>query len=345
MADKKSIGHAYNIDFLNIVFAASSLFMFFTTIWMVWDDFDREWKGYQRQFVLLEAEVTQLNLQAAQGDVDGQRLDALRGERAAAEQQLAANQTQVDQLQAQLDEVEAESYIANQAYNFLKANYDVERYAYEELQEEDPEEAAEVRPSIDDMYNRWVEMGLEVEALTAQRDELRARIGEFTRGVTDADDAIREITTETTRLEDRLAVLEVDLVNDYLLNAPLLDFMAPSLTVRQTITPDLVDDVNFTRVLKMDRCATCHLAIDREGYEEYPQPFRTHPDLDTHVGSASPHPLATTGCTVCHEGMGQSIGFVYSSHTPTGEEQAHAWEEEYGWEVPISGTIRCCRRT
>ena len=32
MADKKSVGHAYNVDFLNVVFAASSLFLFLSVI-------------------------------------------------------------------------------------------------------------------------------------------------------------------------------------------------------------------------------------------------------------------------------------------------------------------------
>jgi hypothetical protein len=58
MAEKKAVGHAYNIDFLNVVFAASSIFLFVTTLWMVWDDFDREWKNTQRQFTQLELEVT-----------------------------------------------------------------------------------------------------------------------------------------------------------------------------------------------------------------------------------------------------------------------------------------------
>ena len=57
MADKRSVGHAYNIDFLNVVFAVSSLFVLVTTVWMVWDDYDREWKDYQRRFVQLETEV------------------------------------------------------------------------------------------------------------------------------------------------------------------------------------------------------------------------------------------------------------------------------------------------
>ena len=82
-------------------------------------------------------------------------------------------------------------------------------------------------------------------------------------------------------------------MKDYFRNAPLLDFMAPTLTVRQIVTPNVVDDVNFARVAKMDRCTTCHLAIDRRGYEKYPQPFRTHPNLSAYVGSDSPHPMAT----------------------------------------------------
>ena len=50
MAEKKGVGHAYNVDFLNVVFAASSLFLFLSVVWMVWDDFDRDWKNTQRRF-------------------------------------------------------------------------------------------------------------------------------------------------------------------------------------------------------------------------------------------------------------------------------------------------------
>ena len=58
MADKKGVGHAYNVDFLNVVFAATSLFLFLSVIWMVWDDYDRDWKNTQRHFAQLEDEVT-----------------------------------------------------------------------------------------------------------------------------------------------------------------------------------------------------------------------------------------------------------------------------------------------
>ncbi len=336
MAEKKSVGHAYDIDFLNVIFAASSLFLFFSVVWMVWDDFDREWKSYQRQFVQLETEVTQLRLRAAQADLDPQRLEALRVERAKAEQGLASNQQQIEELETALEAVEADLFLTNQEWQFAKAEYDVDRYEFEELQEVNSEQAAERRPAIEAMFKHWLDLGLDVEALTAERDDLRGQLRTFTGRMSDIDTELRDLMAEATRLEDRLAVLEVDLVNDYLLNAPLLDFMVPSITVRQVITPNLVDDVNFTRVRKMDRCMTCHLAVDLVGYEDYPQPFRTHPNFEVSVGSASPHPLGTTGCTVCHEGMGQSITFRDASHTPTGEEQRVAWEETYGWEDPPS---------
>ena len=166
MANKKSVGHAFNVDFLNVVFAASSMFLFFTTIWMVFDDFDREWKGYQRQFVLLEGYVTSLQLQAEESGIDQARLAELNDARVQAEQTLASNQAQVDQLNADLADIDAQFYVTNQAYNFLKAEYDVERYAYEEMQAESPEDAVELRPAIDDMYSRWVDLGIQVEELT-----------------------------------------------------------------------------------------------------------------------------------------------------------------------------------
>ena len=333
MADKKSLGHAYNIDFLNVVFAASSLFLLFSTVWMVWDDYAREWKEYQRRFVQLETEVTQVNLVAALGEVDQAQVDQLKAQHTQAEQELAANQGEVDALEAQVAEIDAELFVTHQAYQFTKAEYDADRYAFEELQDSDPEGAADRRPEIDAMFLHWLELGLEVEALTAQRDEARNQIREFTGRISEIDSQLTDLTAETSRLSTQLDDLAPSVVNDYLLNAPLLDFMAPTITVRQVITPIIVDDVNFTQVAKMDRCGTCHLAIDREGYEDYPQPFRTHPNLEAYVGSASPHPVGGFGCTVCHEGMGQSISFETSSHTPVDEAQMHDWEDAHGWEA------------
>ena len=85
MAEKKAVGHAYNIDFLNVVFAASSIFLFISTIWMVWDDFDREWKNTQRQFTQLELEVTRQQLAQNARTIDTAKLTSLQNQLAAAQ--------------------------------------------------------------------------------------------------------------------------------------------------------------------------------------------------------------------------------------------------------------------
>src|SRR5262249_52008757 len=88
---------------------------------------------------------------------------------------------------------------------------------------------------------------------------------------------------------------------------------------------------------KQDRCMTCHLAIDKAGYEKYPQPFTTHPDLKMYLGGSSSHPIDKTGCTVCHEGMGQSVSFRDAAHMPSNEAQRDEGEKKYHWEGPPLG--------
>src|ERR1700681_4584772 len=113
MADKKSVGHAYNVDFLNVVFAASSLFLFLSVVWMVWDDFDRDWKKTQRAFSQLATQIMQLNLQQADGAVDRKNLATLTSQEEAAKKLVAANRPKVDELQSKLKDAINNLFRAN----------------------------------------------------------------------------------------------------------------------------------------------------------------------------------------------------------------------------------------
>jgi len=59
------------------------------------------------------------------------------------------------------------------------------------------------------------------------------------------------------------------------------------------------------------------------------QPLFGHPKPDLYVGSDSPHPLKTMGCTVCHEGSGEETDFVLSAHTPASQDQLDQWKEKH----------------
>lgn len=334
MAEKKSVGHAYNIDFLNVVFAASSIFLFLSVVWMVWDDYAREWKNTQREFAELEYQVTQASLEQATRAVDREGLAQLQSQLEAAENRVASNQERVYELQARIAEYDAQLYRESQDYQFSKATYDQDRYDFEAARVAGAADVVEKGEAVAELGARTDELDLQVERTTAERAALVRELEEFTGDVTTIQKEIDAIHTEEARLGRRLDVLAPSVLKSYFRDAPLLDFMAPTITVRQVILPNIVDDVNFVRMPKMDRCQTCHLAIDRPGYEEYPQPFTTHPDLGAYLSSGSPHPLNQIGCTVCHEGMGQSVSFRDTAHMPVSEEEGHEWEEAYDWEEP-----------
>ena len=335
MAEKKGVGHAYNVDFLNVVFAASSIFLFLSVVWMVWDDYDRQWKNTQREFAQLEYKVTQASLQQAQRAVDRNKLNQLRAQQTAAQKNVQANQATVNEKQKKLDDVEARVFREQQDANFAKATYDHDRYDFEATRAEKGDAAAEKKGErVREEERQLNDLNLRLERSLAERADLQKQLGQYTGQVATVQKQIEEMTAEQGRLVKRLNVLEPSALKDYFRNAPLLDFMAPTIKVQQVILPNVLDDVNFTKVPKMDRCQTCHLAIDKKGYEKYPQPFQTHSNLSTYVGSDSKHPLEQIGCTVCHEGMGQSVSFRDAAHTPSTDKQKEEWEKNYHWEAP-----------
>src|SRR6266540_3820185 len=169
MAEKKGVGHAYNVDFLNVVFAASSLFLFLSVVWMVWDDFDREWKNTQRRFAQLQYQVTQAQFQQATRAVDRTKLQQLQGQRAAAEKNVAANQQKVNDLQKKLADVNIRLDRASRDYQYAKATYDHDRYEFESLRVVGASSAAKKGQTVQDEEKRLTALDLEVQTLTAER--------------------------------------------------------------------------------------------------------------------------------------------------------------------------------
>ena len=334
MAQKKGVGHAYNIDFLNVVFAATSVFLFLSVIWMVWDDFDRDWKNTQRRFAQLQYQVTQAQYQQASRAVDQGKLQRLQAELVAAGKNVAANQKKVDELQKTLGERNVRLDRLQRDYQYAKANYDHDRYDFESARAANASGAARKGENVANEEKRLNELDLQVQALVAERGSIQKELGQYTGQVESASKQIEDLHAEENRLKKLLGTLAPSLTKDYFRNAPLLDFMAPTLKVQQQILPNIVDDVNFIRVPKQDRCQTCHLAIDKKGFEKYPQPFTTHPNLDVYLGGSSPHPIDRIGCTICHEGMGQSVSFRDAAHAPGGDKQKEEWERKYRWEEP-----------
>lgn len=67
---------------------------------------------------------------------------------------------------------------------------------------------------------------------------------------------------------------------------------------------------------RVDRCITCHQAVEWKGLENAPHPYRTHPKE-----ILEKHPLSAYGCSSCHGGQG------FSTTLPDAHGDVEHWEE------------------
>ncbi len=66
--------------------------------------------------------------------------------------------------------------------------------------------------------------------------------------------------------------------------------------------PSGAQQIWISALQRADRCTTCHQAVSWKGFENAPNPFRTHP-REPLVN----HPIEKFGCTVCHGGQGHAV--------------------------------------
>lgn len=327
---------------LNTVFALSSLGLLLALSWMVWADYDREWKDYQKAFNRLEVKYTQQQVQEALGAVDAGKLKALEADLARGRQDEARRRDEVRKLQAELREIGGRWYAADQDFRFTKARIDVARYEYDEAVHKKLPSASKRKAHLDALEKHWQEFRVKREAIEAEQAQKQAQLDAIEKTRAEAEKARGELLLRKSQLDARLTAIKPGVVS-FLRNLPVLDLANPSLKVNQIMPVNLYDDVNFTLTPKVDRCTTCHLAIDKKGYEEQKHPFRTHPDVDLYL--RGPHPIDRIGCTGCHMGRGRATGFQKAAHTPSTHEQEKAWGKYTGskeyhalhhWDLPMT---------
>ncbi|HLG20148.1 MAG TPA: c-type cytochrome [Bdellovibrionota bacterium] len=170
-----------------------------------------------------------------------------------------------------------------------------------------------------------------LEEIDKEYSEARKRVDAFSEEKKKAEAELTKLQSGLERLKRKAKGIERSFVNDVLRDLPMLDFIDPSLRVKEIVVSDLYDDYTFTKVPRADTCATCHIAIDKVGYEDQPNPLKTHPNLPLFLSAKSSHPLAGYGCTVCHGGLGSGLTFTNAVHTPQNPEQGEQWRKKYHW--------------
>ncbi len=334
-SEKPERNRNYRSRDLNIVFAISSMVLTVTVVLMIVDDYSREWKDIQRDFNSQETRRTHQDIQEAEKELASSDLKQLRTQLQEADAELGQKGEEYREALGRLDALDADLYGRDMDFRFAKANYDSKKYEIEKeidhlRQQERLDEVAKLEGELQGIKETMDEAKVHFDAVTAEQKAAKGEVDNLSKRVEDTRSEISKLYATRERLERKLAGVESNLAT-WLVNAPMLDFLAPTLTVQQVVLPNLRHDINFMEIPRVDRCMTCHTAIDVPGYEDGPQPFRTHPQLDLFLDPGSKHPMESFGCTVCHGGRDRGTSFTSAAHTPDNEAQRKEWEQKYDW--------------
>ena len=328
----------YNIKSLNKWFAFSSGLFLIVFIGIFAEDYAREWKRYQRTFRKMESARVLKSYEEEKTRLDQQeRFQEVQASIQEAVDEFKGREKEIQAAERQLRELQTENYRKNQLYQFSKAELDSLTYRLEVAQVQGSDGSRTLDEEQEELKARTRELKLDAESsdesvalqeqavavFTEKRDGLEKRRKALARERDLLQRQLSKISPEYMTVWNRMA--------DGVRDLPVLDALAPSLKVDQFVVKGITEDVVFARVPKVDRCTSCHTGILKPGYEDAPQPYRTHPRLDFYLSSKSPHPVEEFGCTSCHNGRGRGTDFVSAVHMPSSPEQQEEWEKKYHW--------------
>ena len=357
--------YRYNLKFMHKVFFASALFLFAVTLWMMWADYNDEWRTFQRQAFAFQAKRDESREKRITSDpAFKENVQALKQKVDSANESLKEHEKDLKDLVSKARQ--AKEKVDNHMRNLKlrRAERDVARANYNlAVRDNSPDlkkredDFKTIESDVQKKEAEFVELAYEsdqakaaVSKLTAQRDAAEAARKAAEAEVTLIHAAVQKIDPQTTnwdgtsdsnsRLDGTLRKWKLGLMQ-----LPIIDGFNGRERITQDWMPKLEIDLGgMSKVSRFDRCRTCHAMIDAvdvgtspayplglEKDGKYPHPFASHPRLDLYLTSASPHPLPKFGCTVCHEGQGSGTSFANASHTPNDPAEMAKWEADHKW--------------
>jgi cytochrome c2 len=326
----------YLTSTLNKWFLFSSFVLLVATVWMMMSDWDSPWKKYQREFKRVDLEKTQAAYAALETPEAKNGEAALKAAVEKAQADLAGQKDKLDAAQAELFKAKGEMYNKEQSAKFAKADFDWTRYLVEEHRTETGQPNAQ-QTELESAQDKMNSTALDKERMEHSLKATQQKVDDLMASVSQAEKTLAAQTRDQERLRKRMDQLAPEdkaiQVANVIRDAPGLDFVGPSLKVQKAVLDNLTFELNFTKAKRVDMCMTCHVPIDKEGYDEKSDvdPLRSHPRLDLYLSAKSPHPMKDVGCTICHRGGGEALDFVRADHRPADEKQEEEWRSKYDW--------------
>lgn len=333
---KKEPGMAYNTKTLNKLFAIFSVIFLVAVIWMVLDDFIRPWKAVQVKGLEIERAKLSQKVAELNKEIDQEELKKIEESIKVGELEVSKRKQDIQKLENELRVIDKKLIAITIKNGNNSAFAGMYQFNYEHaVGHNKPKDAAKYKPELD-KYRALLAAGKDEEKIIQkQQKAVNEKIATLKTELIEAEKEFKRLTGTRDRF---LAAYDKTEKNPIWLlrNSPMVDFLDPTIKITQVVTDKALDDRYFVKVSKVDRCTTCHLFIDKTGYEDQENPYKTHPNIDTlAVGLNSAHPMKDFGCTSCHQGEGHRV-FDFNSpvHMPDSKEKEIAWTEKYHWHAP-----------
>jgi mono/diheme cytochrome c family protein len=331
---KREPGMAYDTKVLNKVFAVLGVLFLLVTVWMALDDYIRPWKAIQVKAMDIEKQKTLEKIKEIEGKIDSDALKAAKAKIVAAQKSVEEKKADLEKANEKIAEIQREIYVQNMTNGVNGSQAAAWQFKYEHALVE-KQDTAKYKAKFQEYKKKEFEGKDQLKGFLAKEAAQNEVVKDLTAILTTAEKELKTLTTEKDLLVKSLAAVDRDPVW-FLRNSPFIDFLDPTIKIRQHVVKTSVNDFYFVQMPKIDRCTTCHVFSDKPGYEDQPNPYKTHPKVNTlAVGVNSAHPMKDFGCTSCHGGVGDRVNdFNSSAHVPQNKEQEKEWKEKYGWHEP-----------
>jgi mono/diheme cytochrome c family protein len=309
-----------------------SLLLFVGALWSIADDniFRRPWKRWQAEFNRLE--IGQLK-DAIAGEQ--KRLDADPEYQAAARALADARKSvtsgegaqKIAELQRELTRVQHEDQKKDFDLRFVKSELEELRFKYDDaLHNGRPTEA--LLHQIEEGEKVRAERQKIYSESQAHIDDLQNQVKAVQSAVKTAEDALAKLSAAREELEQKLEGVSLGYFPGPKARPPFLGLdWQPKIPKIQQIVLEEFDRNNFNKpIARVDRCMSCHAGINKTGFEDQPNPWKTHPRRELYLGK---HPPEKFGCTPCHGGQGPAVNSVEAAHGNFYDHNGHVENVEF----------------
>ena len=278
-----------------------------SAVWSIWDDniSRRPWKQYQVQWDHLAYDKYMKDAADEQKRLDADpEYQKVSKELAEARNELDSGATaaKLAALRAQLTDLNNTANDKDQLVRFTKSYLTERWYDYNHAVQE-KEDPAPYKKEIDQLN---AELAQENIVSDKAKDDLQAVKDQIEALNSKVDSLTDQMKKLTAKRDDSLDKADTWMIPVKFRNTVL--FRYPKIPkIEQTAIDDFDRNAFDEAIARVDRCQSCHMGADKKGFENAPEPFRTHSNFDQIILK---HPPDKLGCTPCHDGQGPAVSSV-----------------------------------